>query len=57
MAKRNVIHIHMFTNQAETGLWCDLCMTSGGFRIPMASPSGMSYATGCLTCRRGRENH
>lgn len=51
-----VLRIYLLTNHAETGRWCDECMTSGGFRIPVLSDSGMSYASGCITCRQRKDD-
>jgi DnaJ-class molecular chaperone len=51
----HVAVIRLELGTPEHSIWCNACMTSGGFRIPLQrlSPFGVTHmatAQGCTTC-------
>lgn len=54
MAKPAVLRMWVVMKEAETGIWCDVCQTSGGIRIPAITTNGVTEIRSCLTCRHKR---
>lgn len=50
-----VVVVRLEPGTPETGIWCNACMTSGGFALPILRlcPHGVqtvAIAAGCFTC-------
>lgn len=50
------VHIRLELGTPTHSIWCNTCMTSGGFRIPLnrltdAGVATITHAYGCTTCR------